>query len=357
MKKLNVAIIGQGRSGKNIHGRYYLSERNLYYNVKYVVDMNEHMREVARGLYPGCTVLSDYTELFGKTDIDLVVNASYSEMHFPITKSLLEHGFNVLSEKPFARNVYECDLLIETAKEHGVLLAVFHNTQLAPFYLDAKEKAGSGILGDIKQVSIRYNSLSRRWDWQTLQKKMGGSAYNTGPHPIAMALGFLDFDKDAKVIFTRLDTSSTSGDGEDYVKILMSAPQKPLIDIEMNSTDAFCDYNIKIQGSRGTMKLTPTTYKLKYFTEEENPTHSVIEQTLRNDDGMPVYCSEKLNFHEEEGTYSATAFDAGTAGIYENLYYALTEGRPLIVNCEMATRVIGVIELAHAQNPLPLKVL
>ena len=36
MKKLNVAIIGQGRSGKNIHGKYFRGETNLYYNVKYV---------------------------------------------------------------------------------------------------------------------------------------------------------------------------------------------------------------------------------------------------------------------------------------------------------------------------------
>lgn len=29
-KKLNLAIIGQGRSGKDIHGAYYISERNKY---------------------------------------------------------------------------------------------------------------------------------------------------------------------------------------------------------------------------------------------------------------------------------------------------------------------------------------
>ncbi len=38
MKKLNIAIIGQGRSGRDIHGKYYRSEKNVYYNVKYVVE-------------------------------------------------------------------------------------------------------------------------------------------------------------------------------------------------------------------------------------------------------------------------------------------------------------------------------
>ena len=37
MKKLNVAILGQGRSGRNIHGAYFLSDANEHYTVKYVV--------------------------------------------------------------------------------------------------------------------------------------------------------------------------------------------------------------------------------------------------------------------------------------------------------------------------------
>ena len=355
MKKLKLAIIGQGRSGKNIHGSYYRSENNVYYNVGYVVEKDDLLRNLSKELYPGCITLKDYTELFNYDDIDLVVNASYSDMHYPITKDLLEHGFNVLSEKPFAKTYYECMTLIETAKSKGLTLAVFQNTQKAPFYLDAKKKADEGLLGDVKQISIRYNSLSRRWDWQTLQKKAGGSAYNTGPHPIAMALGFLDFDENVKVVYSKLDTALTSGDAEDYVKIILEAPGKPVVDIEMNSTDAFCDYNLKIQGSRGTMKSTPAGYKIKYIVEGENPERPVIEQSLRNEEGMPVYCSEKLVAHECEEKYEGTAFDVGTKGIYEDVYYAITENRPLGVSCEQAAQVIRIIEIAHAQNPLKVK--
>ena len=81
MKKLNLAIIGQGRSGRNIHGAYYLSERNQYYRVAYVVEADEARRAEAEARYEGCCGLADYRELFDKNDIDLVVNATYSEMH------------------------------------------------------------------------------------------------------------------------------------------------------------------------------------------------------------------------------------------------------------------------------------
>ena len=355
MKKLNIAIIGQGRSGRNIHGKFYLSEDNTLFDVAYVVDEDAHRRESAKKDFPAATILSDYRELFGRKDIDLVVNASYSEMHYPITKDLLEHGFHVLCEKPFGRNRFECKTLMRIAKEQGVVLAVFHNTQTAPFYAHAQEMIRSGKLGEIKQISIFYNGFARRWDWQTLQKKLAGSVYNTGPHPIAMALGFLDFDQNTRVAFSKLDCALTSGDAEDYAKIILEAPEKPVVDVEISSLDAYSDFNVKIQGSRGTFKSTPKAYRMKYIVDGENPERPVQETFLHDENWGPIYCSEKLNFHEEEGSYDGDAFNVGTKRIYESVYRAITEGAPLTVSCEMAMAVTGVIETVHAQNPLPMK--
>ena len=355
MKRLNLAIIGQGRSGKDIHGKYYRSEDNKYYNVKYVVENDEFRRKVSEEIYPDCKSFENYEELFALDDVDLVVNASYSEMHYPITKELLLHGKNVLVEKPFGRSRYECDELMKTAKEHGVTLAVFQQTFLAPFYQFVYDTIRSGRLGDVKQINICYNGFARRWDWQTLQKKCAGSTYNTGPHPIGMGLGFLDFDKDARVVYSKLDTALTSGDADDYAKILISAPNKPLVDIEISSIDAYSDYNIKVQGTKGTLKAKPNAYEMTYICDGENPERPGIENFLKDEDGNPIYCSEKLVKHVESERFEGTAFDIGTAKLYEQLYYKLTEGREMTVTPEMAAAVISVIETVHAQNPLPLK--
>ena len=355
MKRLNIAIIGQGRSGKDIHGKYYRSDDNQYYLVKYVVDADEFRRKVSESIYPDCKTLADYTELYAFNDIDLVVNATYSEMHYSITKDLLLHGKNVLVEKPFGRSRYECDELMKIAKEQGLTLAVFQQTFLAPFYQFAYDTISSGRLGDVKQINIRYNGFSRRWDWQTLQKKCAGSTYNTGPHPIGMALGFLDFDKDAKVLYSKLDTTLTSGDADDYAKILITAPNKPLIDIEISAIDAYTDYNIKVQGTKGTLKATPKSYEMTYIQDGENPERPVVEEFLKDADGNPMYCSETLIKHIESDKFVGTVFDIGTAKLYEQLYYKLTEGRDMTVTPEMAARIISVIETVHAQNPLPLK--
>ncbi len=355
MKKLNVAIIGQGRSGRDIHGAFFRSDANTLYNVAAVVDADEKRRALALEEYPGCKVYADYRELFGVEGIDLVVNSTYSNTHYSISKDLLEHGFNVLVEKPFARNYYECCDLIKTAEEKGLVLQVFQQSFCAPFHTFTKELLKSGKLGDIKQVSVYYNGFARRWDWQTLQVKMGGNVYNTGPHPIGLALDFLDFSDETRVAFSKLDLAMTSGDAEDYAKIILTAPGKPVVDVEINSTDAFGNFNVKIQGSRGTYMATVGNYKLKYFVDSENEARPVVYDFLHDENNMPIYCCEKLVAHEESGNFQGTPFDVGTRLIYDMLYYKITEGKEMSVTPQMAAKIVNVIETVHAQNPLPVK--
>ncbi len=353
-RKLNVAIIGQGRSGRDIHGAYLKTENNTLYNVSYIVERDPQRRGIAKEEWQNAEILSDYTELFGKNDIDLVVNATFSEMHYPIALDLINHGFNVLSEKPFAASVHECNTLIAAAKEKGVTLAVFQQTFFAPFFLHAKSVIDSGKLGEVKQVSIRYNGFARRWDWQTLQCRVGGSAYNTGPHPIGLGLAFLDFADDAEVKFSSLaSTSLTSGDADDYVKIILGAKDKPVCDIEISSVDAFSDYNLKICGTRGTYKSTTGKYTMKYIVDDEMCLREPVYDSIRNENGLPIYCGEKLNFHEESGEFTGNAFTTAVDTFYKKLYGTLTEGDPGVVENEKIAKIIGVIEKLHIDNPLP----
>ena len=44
MKKLKLAVIGQGRSGRDIHGRFYRSQENVYFDVAAVVEATQTAR-------------------------------------------------------------------------------------------------------------------------------------------------------------------------------------------------------------------------------------------------------------------------------------------------------------------------
>jgi hypothetical protein len=77
-------------------------------------------------------------------------------------------------------------------------------------------------------------------------------------------------------------------------------------------------------------------------------------EPLNRPDGIsPAYCSEKLNWHEQEEDMAGNPFDAAPAVFYKNFYEHLTEGADLLIKPEHLIRQIRIMELVHAQNPLP----
>ncbi len=356
MKRLRVAIIGQGRSGRDIHGSYFLSEKNRNYEVVAVVELIEERRERARKEYgDSCEILSDYKALYGRKDIDLVVNSTFSHLHYPVTMDLLTHGFNVLVEKPFSAHKEECDAMIRAASENNVKLAIFQQSHFAPYYRRTREIMDSGILGRIVQVSIRFNGYARRWDWQCSQRFYGGALRNTGPHPMEQALDILD--QPALPEFTAyLDAANVFGDAEDFVKILMKAPGKPVVDLEISSCDPYNDGILyRVQGTRGALKATANKVTWQYFKEEEAPRRHIIFEPLSKEDGTPAYCSEQLEWHKEEEELTGTAFDFAVADFYKNLYDHITDGVPLVIPPEKVARQIEMIEEVHRRNPMPIR--
>ena len=182
-----------------------------------------------------------------------------------------------------------------------------------------------------------------------------GSVFNSGPHPIGQALDFLDWDKNVRVEYCDLRTILTSGDAEDYGKIILSAPKKPTVDIEVCSVDAYSDFVFKIYGSKCTLKATNEKYELKRIEPETLEARPVIREALMDENYKPMYCKEKLPIQEEAGSFQGSSFDCAVKEFYEMMYDTVMLGKPLAITPEMATEVIRVIEICHAQKPLTVK--
>lgn len=352
-KKLNVAIIGQGRSGRNIHGRYFLTdEAKELWNIVAVVDSNPDRLARAKELW-NCDTYADYTELFGRTDIDLVVNATFSHQHPAVSSDLLLHGFNVVSEKPFARFGYECEQVIADAKKSGKMFTIFQQSHFVPYITKIHEILDSGLLGKPHHISVKFSGFARRWDWQCSKRFYGGSLLNTGPHPFEHAITFLNTDEMPNV-FSVLKKINSAGDAEDYVKCILTYPGSPLIDIEITSQDAFNDRIYDIYCERGSIRGYGNRVVYKYHDEKPMPELSL--EPLKGDDGItPVYCSEKLEWHTVEEPVNGDAFTVGSSCFYRNVYNHLTEGEPLVIRPEKIKQLVQIMELIHAQNPMEMK--
>ena len=352
MTIIRTAIIGQGRSGRDIHAAA-LSELGERFAITDVVEaLPDRRARAAEEL--GCRVHDDYRELLGRDDIDLVVNASYSMQHVPITLELLEAGLNVLCEKPLARRVADVDRLIAAAEANDVTLAIFQQSRYAPYFEQVRDVVASGVLGRPVQISIAFNGYARRWDWQCLQSMDGGNLLNTGPHPLDQALQFLPEDVEPKVL-CRMDRANTFGDAEDYVKLILTAPDQPLIDVEISSCSAYPVPTYRVMGTRGGLTGTMTEINWRWYDEASAPEQTLQRSPLRGEDGTPRYCSEQLEWHEGHWTVpeeQKNLFATISRRFYTMLYAHLVEGAALEITPQQVRRQVAVIEESHRQNEM-----
>ena len=176
---------------------------------------------------------------------------------------------------------------------------------------------------------------------------------NTGPHPLDQVLDLLGTD-DMPNVFSVLKRVNTAGDGDDFVKIMLTYPGKPLIEIEISKCDAYSDYVYRVCGDRGTLRSTTDEARWKYF--EEKPMPELVLGAMTEEDGVtPAYCSEQLVWHEFSKKFEGDTCEIGTKNYYENIYNHFVNGEDLFIRIEKVIQQIRIIELVHAQNPLDVK--
>ncbi|MDF2725532.1 MAG: oxidoreductase [Paenibacillus sp.] len=344
-KIVRVAIVGQGRSGRNIHANTLRSWTDRFHIVAVVDGEEERRSRAVREL--GCEAFSSVEALFQRRDIDLVVNAAPSHLHAPISLDLLNHGFHVLCEKPLASSTEQVDALIAAAERSGKVLSVFQQSRYSPSFLKVREVIDSGVLGRIIKINIVFSGFGRRADWQAFKKFNGGELMNTGPHPMDQALQLLGTDQMPEVI-CEMDLANAFGDAEDYVHVLLKAKQRPAVDVEISSCNAYPAYNYHVQGTNGGLMGTFQQLKWKYFKPEEAPVREASEAVppLRVEGEAPPP-REQLHWYEESS--EPTGSPAKT--FYTMLYHTLVHGRPLEVTPAQVRQQIAVMKRCFEQNP------
>lgn len=348
-EKLRVGIIGQGRSGLLIHAHALRLVPDLYTIAAVADPLPDRCAHAEKNL--GCPAYPDYRRLFAHDNIDLIINASPSHLHVPITLESLAAGFNTLCEKPLARRAADADRLIAAARDSGRLLAIYQQSRFAPYFLKVKEVIASGVLGRIVMIKIAFNNFARRYDWQTLQEFDGGNLLNTGPHPLDQALNLMNPGR-VPAITCLMDRVNTLGDAEDHVKLIMSAEGKPVIDLEISSCCAYPLYTYQVYGAFGGLTGNTEQVSWKYYRPGEAPPLELVREPLPG----PSYCRNELTWHEESWSASGAdkdLFDSMALKFYRNLHEALTAGKPLAIPPEDVRLQIAVIEECHRQNPMP----
>lgn len=131
--------------------------------------------------------------------IDFVTIVTPNFAHFAPAMMALEHGFNVVIEKPIALSLDEAKQLQQKVEETGLILCLTHTYSGYPMVKQARQMVKEGKLGAIRKVVVEYpqgwlSTLTEREGnaqaaWRTDPSKSGksGCMGDIGTHAAQLA--------------------------------------------------------------------------------------------------------------------------------------------------------------------------
>lgn len=165
-RRLRMALLGGGgtgfigkvhRTAATLDGRVDLVSgafsSNLDRSLETAVDFGV---DPARAFDSYEKLLDDEVSRPEEERIDFVSIATPNWLHFPMAKTALEAGFNVMCDKPMAVSLVQAEELVKLVDRTGAVFGLTHNYTGYPLIRQAREMIASGELGEITAVRVNY---------------------------------------------------------------------------------------------------------------------------------------------------------------------------------------------------------
>lgn len=128
---------------------------------------------------------TDYRDLVVDPDVDIVDITLPTDLHAPAAIAALEAGKHVISEKPMARTVEECDRMIAAAKASDKVFMIAQCIRFWPEYEYLKAVVDSGAYGKVTSAYFCRLSEKPTWsseNWLMDPRRSGGSILDLHVH-------------------------------------------------------------------------------------------------------------------------------------------------------------------------------
>ena len=114
---------------------------------------------------PGINLVADAVEVL-RSDVDVVLIITPPESHSLLVRTALEHGKQVVVEKPAATTHCEAQQLSELAQERGLHLMCAPFVQLAPTFRALWGRIQEGAIGTVHSARALYGNAGSTWaEW------------------------------------------------------------------------------------------------------------------------------------------------------------------------------------------------
>ena len=154
-KPIKVILLGAGNRA-NVYSTVSLEDPDLF-QVVGIVDPDpvrtEFMRERYSVAHENCfTSVEDLVKR--EKFADAVINGTMDAIHVETSIPVLEHGYDLLLEKPFAVNAEQVEELTKVAHRCGRKVYICHVLRYTPFYAAIKKHIMNGDIGKIVSIEM-----------------------------------------------------------------------------------------------------------------------------------------------------------------------------------------------------------
>lgn len=180
MKKVKIGIMGCG----NISGIYL--QKSQTFSILEVVACADIIpeRAQAQGAKYGVPAVSTQA-LLTDPEIEIVVNLTTPQGHYPVALQALQAGKSVYNEKPLTIKREEAQEILALAKQKGLLVGGAPDTFLGAGLQTCRQVIDSGTIGDpVAATAFMLNHGHEGWhpDPEFYYKIGGGPMFDMGPY-------------------------------------------------------------------------------------------------------------------------------------------------------------------------------
>ena len=338
MKIINVGLLGYGMSGQVFHAPIINCISG--FNIKSIRTTNPFWSKKAIDRYPKVEIVTKSDIIIEDPKIDLIIIVTPNEFHYSLARKGLLAGKHVVVDKPFTVTSAEASDLIQLAKSKNLLLSVYHNRRFVSDFLAVKKIINSKRLGKIVEVIMNFDRFRNSFNGNWRENLVPGSGilYDLGSHLIDQSMVFFGIPE-----FITADLrNQRGGKAIDYFDLRLDYPGLK-VNLKSSMLVKIPGPVFKLNGMNGTFE------KFGLDIQEGDLAAGLTPDSKENWGQEPIEHSGKLSLlvSEQDITETMVSPPGNFGKYYQNIYDALINNEPLLVDPKDAMYTIKIIEIAE----------
>jgi len=337
MNKARIGVIGAGWWGTVGHLEPLSKDERA--QIVAVYSRTEAKAKERAARYNVDRYYDDYRRMIDECALDGVIIATTPNVHYEQARYALEHGVNVLMEKPFVLHTAEAEELARMAKDRGLHLSVCYPTCFYPWCIEGRKHIRAGALGKLLIAHHMYSQRVYDLFRGDVAGMFGSTSDPSYPYPNAMS-----YADPAIVGGGTGHTGITHALGE---LLFMTEMQPESVFAYMNNLDVAVDVVdvISVRFTGGCL-ATLTATSLVPRNVAALPFQIIGDKGMIDCDARQRHIEITLEGEGEPRSLDRTKIDI-FAAVPRNFVRALLGEEQLLVSTEVAVNAVKVLDAAY----------